>query len=452
MADLTAAVRDLSATFSGRLLVPGDAGYDDARKVHNGLIDKRPAVIAQCRGTADISDAVRFGRVHGLRITIRGGGHNVAGRAVADDGMMIDLSLMRSIHVDAAGRVARVEGGATWKEVNRETQQFGLATTGGVVGSTGVAGLTLGGGFGWLMSKHGMTLDNLRSVDMVLADGRVVRVNETEHADLFWGVRGGGGNFGVVSSFEFRLHAVGPLVSGGLVAWPIAAARDVLHFFRDYTEKISDDVFTACALLTGPDGTTKLIGIASGYMGASEGAEAALAPIKQFGTPVLDATGPIPYVALNSMLDAAFPKGALNYWKAPFLETLDDGAIDAAIAAMESCPSPMTQILFEHFHGAATRVPTDATAYVLRARGYNVNILGEWLDPSQTDTNITWVRDTYNALRPFASGRRYANYIGADEMTDDGLAAVYGPNLPRLREVKRKYDPENVFRENLNIK
>jgi len=452
MSDLTAAVRDLSATFSGHLLVPGDAGYDEARKVHNGLIDKRPAVIAQCRGTADISDAIRFGRVHGLRITVRGGGHNVAGRAVADDGLMIDLSLMRSVHVDAGGRIARVEGGATWKEVNRETQQFGLATTGGVVGSTGVAGLTLGGGFGWLMSKHGMTLDNLRSVDMVLADSRVVRVNETEHADLFWGVRGGGGNFGVVSSFEFRLHAVGPLVSGGLVAWPIAAARDVLHFFRDYTSKISDDVFTACALLTGPDGTTKLVGIASGYMGASEGAEAALAPIKQFGTPVLDATGPIPYVALNGMLDAAFPKGALNYWKAPFLDKLDDGAIDAAVAAMEACPSPMSQILFEHFHGAATRVATDATAYALRSRGYNVNILGEWLDATQTDTNTKWVRDTYAALRPFASGRRYANYIGADEMTDDGVAAVYGPNLPRLREVKRKYDPENVFRENLNIK
>src|SRR6187401_2828353 len=232
MSDLTAAVRDLSATFSGRLLVPGDAGYDEARKVHNGLIDKRPAVIAQCRGTADISDAIRFGRVHGLRITVRGGGHNVAGRAVADDGLMIDLSLMRSIHVDAAGRIARVEGGATWKEVNRETQQFGLATTGGVVGSTGVAGLTLGGGFGWLMSKHGMSLDNLLSVDMVLADSRVVRVNEDDHSDLFWAVRGGGGNFGVAASFEFNLHDVGPMVVGGLVAHPIDRAKDVLKFFR----------------------------------------------------------------------------------------------------------------------------------------------------------------------------------------------------------------------------
>src|SRR6187431_1265104 len=212
MADLTAAVRDLSATFSGRLLVPGDAGYDEARKVHNGLIDRRPAVIAQCRGTADIADAIRFGRIHGLRITVRGGGHNVAGRAVVDDGLMIDLSLMRSIHVDAGARIARVEGGATWKEVNRETQQFGLATTGGVVGSTGVAGLTLGGGFGWLMAKYGQALDNLRSVDMVLADSSVMRTSSTEHPELFWAVRGGGGNFGVAASFEFKLHAVGPMV------------------------------------------------------------------------------------------------------------------------------------------------------------------------------------------------------------------------------------------------
>lgn len=452
MSGITAAVRDLSASFSGSLLVPGDAGYDDARRVHNGLIDKRPAVIARCRGTADIADAIRFARVHGLRISVRGGGHNVAGRAVVDAGMMIDLSLMRSVGVDVASRTARVEGGATWKEVNRETQLFGLATTGGVIGTTGVAGLTLGGGFGWLMAKHGMSLDNLRSVDIVLADSSVLHVSNTEHADLFWAIRGGGGNFGVVSAFEFKLHAVGPMVTGGLVAWPIAAAPDVLRFWREFTAGIDDDLFTACALLTGPDGTTKLVGIASGYMGPAAGAEAAVAPIKNFGSPVLDVTGPIPYVALNGMLDAAFPKGALNYWKAPFLNGLDDDAIAAAIAAMDSCPSPMSQILFEHFHGAATRVPVEATAYALRHTGYNVAILGEWLDPAQNDANVKWVRDTYAAIQPFASGRRYANYIGTEDMNDDGLAATYGPNLPKLREAKKKYDPENIFRENLNIR
>jgi len=451
MVDLTAAVRDLSSSFSGRLLLPGDAGYDEARRVHNGLIDKRPAVIAQCRGTADISDAVKFARAHNLRISVRGGGHNVAGRAVVDAGMMIDLSLMRSVTVDAASRTARVEGGATWREVNRETQQFGLATTGGVVGSTGVAGLTLGGGFGWLMAKHGMSLDNLRSVDIVLADGAVVRTSATEHADLFWAVRGGGGNFGVVASFEFRLHAIGPMVTGGLVAWPIAAARDVLKFFRDYTRTIDDDVFTACALLTGPDGATKLVGIAAGYMGHPDGGPAAVAPIKTFGSPVMDAMGPIPYVTLNGMLDGAFPKGANNYWKAPFLDHLEDGAIDAAIEAMAACPSPMSQILFENFHGAATRVPVDATAYALRSPGFNVNILGEWLDGAQTDANIDWVRKTDAALQSFATGQRYANYVGTEDMNAAGLKAAYGPNLPKLREVKAKYDPENVFRENLNI-
>jgi FAD/FMN-containing dehydrogenase len=449
--DISKAVRDLSASFSGRLLLPGDAGYEDARRVHNGLVDKRPAVIAQCRGTADISDAVAVARTHGLRISIRGGGHNVAGRAVVDAGMMIDLSLMRSIVVDRASRTARVEGGATWKEVNRETQQFGLATTGGVVGTTGVAGLTLGGGFGWLMARHGMSLDNLQSMDLVLADRTVVRASAADHADLFWAVRGGGGNFGVVSSFEFTLHEIGPTISGGLVAWPMAAARDVLRFFRDFTASIGDDVFTVCALLTGPDGATKLAAIAAAYLGPAAGAEAVLGPVKRFGSPVMDAMGPISYVALNGLLDGAFPKGALNYWKAPFLDRLDDPAIDAAVTAMAACPSPMSQILFEHFHGAATRVPVEATAYALRSPGFNVNILGEWLDAGQTDANIAWVRDTYAALQSFASGRRYANYIGADDMTSEGLAAVYGPNLSRLREVKRKYDPENVFRENLNI-
>jgi FAD/FMN-containing dehydrogenase len=451
MAELAADVRDLSTSFSGRLLLPADAGYDEARRVHNGLIDRRPALIAQCRGTADISAAVNLAREHGLRVTIRGGGHNVAGRAVNDGGLMIDLSLMRSVVVDSALRTARVEGGATWKEVNRETQHFGLATTGGVVGTTGVAGLTLGGGFGWTMPKHGMALDNLKSVDIVLADGAVVRANEAEHSDLFWAIRGAGANFGVVASFEFRLHAIGPMVSGGLVAWPIAAAPDVLGFFRDFTRHLDDDVFAVGALVTGPDATTKLVAIAAGYMGPAESAEAALAPIKSFGSPVLDAMGPIPYVALNGMLDAGFPKGGLNYWKSHFFESLDDTIIDAAITAMASCPSPMSQILFENFHGAAMRIATDATAYALRRPGFNALILGEWMDTPMNDVNIGWVKDTYAALQPFGSDRRYANYMGDDDMSDAGLVAVYGPNLRKLREVKKKYDPDNFFRENLNI-
>ena len=302
------------------------------------------------------------------------------------------------------------------------------------------------------MAKHGLALDNLRSVDLVLADGSVVRSNTSEHADLFWAVRGGGGNFGVVAAFDFKLHAVGPMVTGGLVAWPIAAAGEVLRFYRDLTATLDDDTFMVAALLTGPDATTKLVGIAAGYMGAADKGEAALAPIKEFGTPVVDAMGPIPYVTLNGMLDGAFPKGALNYWKSYFLERLDDAAIDAMIARMDSCPSPMSQILFEHFHGAATRVAVDTTAYALRERGFNTLILGEWMDPSRNDENIRWVKDTEATLKPFGSVRRYTNYLGEDDMTDAGLRAAYGPNLAKLREVKAKYDPENVFRENLNIK
>ena len=451
MADIAAAVRDLAASFSGRLLLPSDSGYDEARRIQNGLIDKRPALIAQCRGTADISDAVKLARTLGLGVSVRGGGHNVAGKAVLDGGLMIDLSSMRSIVVDAAARTARVEGGATWKDVNRETQAFGLATTGGVVGATGVAGLTLGGGFGWMMAKHGVALDNLLSVDLVLADGSVVRASANNSPDLFWAVRGGGGNFGVAASFEFQLHPIGPMVSGGIVAWPIASAPEVLRFYRDLTTKIGDDLFIVGALLTGPDGATKLTAIAAGYMGPAEGAEAALAPIKAFGKPVLDAMGPIPYTALNGMLDAAFPKGAMNYWKSHFLNKLDDGAIDALIAAMQSVTSPMSQILFEHFHGAATRVPVNATAYAMRSPGFNTLILGEWLDGSQNDANIRWVKDTYAAIKPFGGERRYANYLGDDDMTGAGLEAVYGPNLPRLRELKKTYDPGNFFRENLNI-
>jgi FAD/FMN-containing dehydrogenase len=288
-------------------------------------------------------------------------------------------------------------------------------------------------------------------VELVLADGTVLRTNSSEHADLFWAVRGGGGNFGVAASFDFKLHAVGPMVTGGLVAWPIAAARDVIRFYRDLTAKLDDDTFMVSALLTGPDATTKLVGIAAGHMGAPDKGEATVAPIKTFGTPVLDAMGPIPYVALNGMLDGAFPKGALNYWKSHFLEELDDAAIDAMIARMDSCPSPMSQILFEHFHGAATRVATDATAYALRRHGFNTLLLGEWTDPSRNDVNIQWVKETEAALKPFVSDRRYTNYLGEDDMTDAGLRAAYGPNLARLRQVKAKYDPENVFRENLNI-
>jgi FAD/FMN-containing dehydrogenase len=451
MPDLTSAIADLSKTFAGSLLVAGSPGYDDARRVHNGLIDRRPAAIARCRGTADVADAVRLALRHNLEIAVRGGGHNVAGRSVVDDGLMIDLAEMRGVYVSLPAKHAHVQGGATWKDVNRETQLHALATTGGVVSATGVAGLTLGGGFGWLMPKYGMAMDNLVSAELVLADGSIVRVSDTDHADLFWAIRGGGGNFGVATTLEFTLHPVGPMVTGGLVAWPIDKAGEVIRFYRDYTAGLSEDAFAAAALLTGPDGTTKLVGIAAGHCGAPDAAARDLAPIKGFGRPVMDAMGPIPYNALNAMLDDAFPKGARFYWKSHFFESLADGAIDGLTEAFAACPSPMAQILIEGFHGAGTRVPVDATAYAMRVPGYNCLVLGEWADPAQDEACVGWTRQTYEAVRPFMSAHRYANYMDADDTGQDTLAAVYGPNLPRLRELKRKYDPNNVFHLNLNV-
>jgi FAD/FMN-containing dehydrogenase len=449
--NLDAAIAALAPAFSGRFLRPMDAGYDDARRVHNGAIDRRPAVIAQCRGSADIADAVRLGTSQGLEIAVRGGGHNVAGRATVDRGLMIDLSRMRGVLVDPVAKVARVQGGATWREFFRETQQFGLATTGGVVGTTGVAGLTLGGGLGWLMGRHGMALDNLLGVDLVLADGSVVRASEELNRDLFWAVRGGGGNFGVAAAFTFRLHPIGPIVRGGLCAWPFDRARDVLRHFRDLTATLSDDMMLVAAMLTAEDGKTKIVAMAAAHVGPTAEADAALARITSFGAPILDMLGPIPYVQLNGMLDGAFPKGAHNYWKSHFVDQLSDEAIDALIDRAAACPTPMGQILLEHFHGASTRVPVGETAYALRSSGYNLLLLGQWLEPSHTDECVRWTRESYAAVQRFVGRQRYVNYYAEDDMAEAGLAAAYGPNLPRLRRLKAKYDPGNVFHLNVNI-
>jgi FAD/FMN-containing dehydrogenase len=446
------AIAELTQTFIGPVLLPGAPLYDEVRRIHNGMIDRRPAVIARCRGIADIADAVRFARARGLDIAVRGGGHNVGGRAVVDDAMMIDLSLMKGIHVDAKNRTAVVEGGALWREVNRETQLHGLAVTGGVIGTTGVAGLTLGGGFGWLMPKYGMSMDNLIAVNLVLADGSVVRASDDADSDLFWAVRGGGGNFGVAASFEFRLHPVGPMVIGGLVAFPFAEAGKVIRGYRDLAATAPDELMLVGALTTAPDGSgTRIVAIAACHCGDAEDGEAVAAKIRTLGTVAVDAMGPIPYTAINGMLDAGFPAGAFSYWKSAFQPQLADAAIDALVDAYGRCPVPTSSILLEHFHGAASRVPDDATAYALRDSGFNTLILGQWMDGSQDGATMDWVRDTFERLKPFAGQRRYMNYLGADEEAEAAAVAAYGPNLPRLRQIKRKYDPDNVFHHNLNI-
>lgn len=441
----------LSETFLGQVILPGAPTYDEVRRVHNGLVDKRPAVIARCRGMADIADAIRFARSSGLEISVRGGGHNVAGRAVVDGGSMIDLSLMKSVHVNAAARIAIVEGGALWKELNRETQLHGLATTGGVVGTTGVAGLTLGGGFGWLMPKYGLALDNLLAVNLVLADGSLVRASEDEQPDLFWAVRGGGGNFGIAASFEFRLHPVGPIVMGGLAAFPFAEARQVLHAWRNMTATAPDELMLVAVLTAAPDGSgNRIVAVAACHSGDAEEGQAVLNRIRTFGTVVMDQLGPISYTALNGMLDAGSPAGSLNHWKASFLPELSDAAIDAMISAEEN-GSLASQIVLEHFHGAASRVPINATAYALRETGYNTLVLAQWTDRATNAANTAWCRETFAGLQRFAGARRYMNYLDADEEAVAAAAAAYGPNLPRLRQLKKRYDPDNVFHHNVNI-
>jgi FAD/FMN-containing dehydrogenase len=440
----------LRGSFSGQLLHPADDGYEEARRVYNGLIDRRPALIARCLGKADVADAIRFARESGLELTVRGGGHNVTGRAVADGAVMVDLSLMKGVHVDSAARTVRAQGGVLWGELNREAAVHGLAVTGGVISTTGVAGLTLGGGIGWLMCKYGLAVDNLLSVDLVTANGEAITASSAEHPDLFWALRGGGGNFGVATSFEYRLHPLRQVV-GGIVAHPFPAARDLLRFMRDFTNDLPDELMIAAGLVHAPDGSgMKLAAFVVCHCGDEEQANADLKPLLEFGEPAMVEVGPMPYPVLNTILDAAYPRGALNHWKSSFLRDVDDDVIDVLVDSFEAVPSLMTSIIFEHFHGAVSRIPLGDTPVPHRDPGYNLVITSEWLDPAVTDENVAWTRATYDQLQPFVSGRRYVNYLDADE-AEDAVRAAYGPNYDRLVEVKRKYDPENVFRHNHNI-
>ncbi|MGQ0733587.1 MAG: FAD-binding oxidoreductase [Acidobacteriota bacterium] len=438
---------------AGSVLVAGDPGYDEARRLHNGLIDRRPAVIARCCGAADVQAAVRAGRALGLEIAVRGGGHNVGGFAVCEGGLMVDLSLMRGVVVDPRARRARAQGGATWGDYNRETQVYGLASTGGVVSTTGIAGLTLGGGLGWLLGKYGMAVDNVRVIHLVTASGEVIQASDEDHADLFWALRGGGGNFGVATAFEYEVHPVGPMVLAGLVAHPFGAARAVLRFYRDFTATLPEDLTAFAGLVHAPDGSgAKLAALVVCHIGDADRASREVEPVRTFGAPALDAVGPMTYGTANTLFDAGFPKGALNYWKANFLAEMSDEAIDTMVAQFDACPSPMSAMFLEHFHGAATRVAPTATAFPHRRVGYNLAIIGEWIDPAQTAANTTWVRQTYDALAPsFASGR-YVNYLNADEGAQaKDVSSAFGPNWARLKEIKRRYDPENVFHLNQNI-
>ncbi|HEY7206947.1 MAG TPA: FAD-binding oxidoreductase [Gaiellaceae bacterium] len=441
---------ELKAAFSGRILEPRSGDYEEARRVHNGLVDRRPALIAQCRNAADVADAVRFARETGLEISVRGGGHNVAGRAVADGALMIDLSPMKGVRVDPAARTVRAQGGVTWRELNRETAAHGLAVTGGAISTTGIAGLTLGGGLGWLMAKFGLAADNLLGVELVTADGQIFDVTEESDPDRFWALRGGGGNFGIAASFEYRLHPL-TMVTGGLIAHPIEAGPEMLRFYRDAVASASDDLTVFAGLVHAPDGSGhKLAAMVVFHTGTPEEAERELAPFKEWGPPLVVEVGPMPYPVMNTILDANYETGTLNYWLSSFTTGLSDGLIDTAAERFAGVPSRMSVILFERFHGAVTRVGVTDTAVPHREEGWNLLLPSVWTDPAETEANIAWTRDTHAALGEHLAARRWLNYLG-DDQGEDAIRDAYGPNYERLVELKRRYDPDNVFRHNHNI-
>lgn len=452
------AVAELRGRFRGELLRGGDPGYDAARSVWNGMIDHRPALIARCTGTADVVAAVNFGRERGMRISVRSGGHGVGGQSVADGGLMIDLSRMRAVLVDPEAQIARVQGGALFGDLDHETQAHGLAVTGGHVSHTGIGGFATGGGVGWLARKYGLTSDNLLSAEVVTADGRIVTASEDENADLFWGIRGGGGNFGIVTTFTFRLHPLGTMVVGGLALWPLDRAREVLEFFRDYVDRMPNDLSLVAVLITAPPlpfvppelQGKPVVGIAACYAGDLDEGMRAVAPIKALA-PAVDLLGPIPYVVQQTLIDEPNAPGQRYYVKTEYLDALPDGAIDTLLAHAASMTSPHTQITFQHYGGGAIAQRSEGeTAYRHRDAKFIFFAITAWHSADEDDTHIAWTRQFGTAMKPFARGDAYVNFLGADD-ADRVKAAYPAESYDRLVALKAKYDPENLFRLNLNI-
>jgi len=444
--------------FSGKILTPGDGEYDEARKIWNAMVDKRPAIIARCAGTKDVVTAVNFARDNGILLAVRGAGHHIAGNSLCDDGLVVDLSQMKSVKVDVAAKRASAEGGATLADVDAATQAHGLATPVGINSTTGIAGLTLGGGFGWLSRKYGMTVDNLESAEVVTAAGKVLKASAQENPDLFWALRGGSGNFGVVTRFEFRLHEVGPDLLSGLVVYPFSEAKQVLRQYREFVAKAPEELSVWTVLRQAPPlpflpaevHGKEVVVLALLYAGDPAKGEELVQPLKSFGTPVGAHIGVQPYVAWQQAFDPLLTPGARNYWKSHNFTKIADGLIDVAIEYIGKLPSPHCEIFFGAIGCATKRPASDATAYAHRDAEYVMNVHGRWETPAEDERCIAWSRDYFQASAPFASGGAYVNFLTADEV--DRVRAAYGPNYDRLAQVKKKYDPENLFRTNWNVK
>ena len=441
-------IEALRSAFRGQLVSGGDTDYETGRRIWNASIDRHPGVIARCAGVADVVEAVNFARENGVLVAVRGGGHNVGGRALCDDGMVIDLSRMKGIHVDAHNRRARVQGGALLGDVDRETHLFGLAVPTGIISKTGIAGLTLGGGVGWLVRKYGLTCDNVLSFEIVTADGKVLIASAAENKDLFWALRGGGGNFGVVTSFEYRLHPVSTVL-GGLILYPRDQATTVLRHYREFMKSAPDELAVYAGLLSAPDGTP-VVALIACHCGELEEGEAALKPLRALGTPLMDAIQPMPFPKMQSLLDGGFPDGALNYWKSAFLRELGDDAIQTVIDHANRALSPQTAVVLEYYGGAAGRVGASETAFAHREAAYSLGILCRWTDPAESPRQIAWTRGFAEAMRPYYSGAYLLNFLDAEE--HDTIRAAFGSNYDRLVAVKNRYDPTNFFHLNQNIK
>jgi FAD/FMN-containing dehydrogenase len=451
--DVTSA---LAERISGEVITEDTPGYDAARRVWNGLIDRRPLAIVRCTGSADIAQAIQFARAAGLPLTVRGGGHNVAGSSVRDGAVVVDLSPLRDVTVDAGSRRAAVGGGALWSDVDQATQVHGLATTGGLISHTGVGGFTLGGGIGWLMRRHGLACDNLVGAEVVTADGDVVRADAWQNPELLWALRGGGGNFGVVSRFELELHPVSTVLAG-LVMYAPADATSVLAAYGQFVDDCPDELTTVAAFVTAPPAPfvppdvqgRPVVAVLACHCGDLGAAEADLAPLKTFAEPLAQMIAPMPYTAVQSMFDEGAPHGMLAYWRTEYLGGLTDAAIDVLVEHSARNPSPLGQVHIHHLEGAVARVGESETAFCRRYAPFVVNLPAGWMEPAESERNVGWVRDFSDALKPHGTGEAYSNFVGGDEL--DRVQAAYGPNLARLVEVKRRWDPENIFRGNLNI-